>query len=157
MNLWTSLAWTLALGLSVSGCGSKEAVSLAVTVENPEVGVTTGAFATLMGRFDLRLQLGPEAPGSTMVTLGSFALENQPGIKLVDPLPADPDSDTFPVTVAKGSTKIVPFTLHVTKALSAAERDALCAGQVRIVGAVMDSLGARTDPALSDFVTPTCG
>jgi len=95
--------------------------------------------ATVGGGFELKFELGPEASGSTTVTLGSFAVQSLAGASLVDSLKLDPGSTSFPLVVNKGSSKTVTFTLTSSKVLNMDERAALCAGQVKIVGSVVDT------------------
>jgi len=154
MRFW-SLAW--ALPLCLLSCGDKSAVSLTVTLDQPMVAVQDGALgATLAGGFTLKFELGPEASGSTTVSLGSFALQTAAGSALVDPVKLDSTDATFPLVIDKGSAQTVTFTLSSTKVLSASDHDALCAGQVKIVGTVMDSLKGGTDSLSSNAIAPSC-
>lgn len=149
--------WPLAslLSLCLLACGDKGAVSLLVSLEEPTVSVQSGPLgATLGGGFQLQFALGPEASGSTTVTLGSFALQTASGASLVDPLEVDASGTSFPLVVGKGDTQTVTFTLSSKAALM--NGAAICAGQVQIVGSVMDSLKGGTDPLQSAFITPTC-
>jgi hypothetical protein len=155
MRFW-SLAW--ALPLCLLSCGDKSAVSLSVAMDQAMVSATQGNLGTdLGGSFELRFDLGPEASGPATVTLGNFALQTADGTALVDPLMVNAaPSASFPLVVDKGATHYVTFTLSSTKQLTPAQRDALCAGPVRIVGAIMDSLKGGTDPLTSISITPTC-
>lgn len=154
MRFW-SLAW--ALSLCLLSCGDKSAVSLSVAMDQATVSATQGNLGTTLGGgFELRFDLGPEASGPATVTLGNFALQTADGTALVDPLLVDAPSASFPLVVDKGATQSVTFTLGSTKQLTPAQRDALCAGPVRIVGAVMDSLKGGTDPLTSNPIMPTC-
>lgn len=149
--------WPLAslLSLCLIACGDKGAVSLNVSVEQPTVSVQNGALgATLGGGFQLEFALGSEASGSTTVTLGSFALQTAGGVALVDPLQVDAGGTSFPLVIGKGDTQTVTFTLSSKAVIT--NSAAICAGQVRIVGSVMDSLKGGTDPVQSAVITPTC-
>ena len=75
---------------------------------------------------------------------------------LVDQVTLDAGGTTFPLVVNKGASQTVMFMMSSTKVLSAADRSALCAGQVMIVGTVMDSLKGGTDSLSSNPITPTC-
>jgi hypothetical protein len=155
MRLW-SLAWVLPLCLV--SCGDKSAVSLTITLDQATVTATNGTFdgATLDGGFELKFELGPEASGSTTVTLGTFAVQSAAGAVLVDQLKLDSGGTSFPLVVNKGSSQMVRFTLTSMKPLAASERDALCAGQVQIIGSVVDTLKSGTDSLSSNLITPTC-
>ncbi len=63
---------------------------------------------------------------------------------------ATPD---FPIEVAKGGSQSVSFSFDE----DSVDRDAICAGQVRLVGSVMDTLKGATDPVSSVLITPDCG
>jgi hypothetical protein len=154
MRFW-SVAW--ALPVCLLSCGDKSAVSLTVILEQATVTAQNGDLgATLGGGFALQFELGPEASGPTTVTLGNFALQTSGGAPIVDPLKVDAGSTTFPLVVNKGSSQTVTFSVSSTQLLTQSERDALCAGQVQIVGSVMDSLKGGTDPLASGPITPSC-
>ncbi len=141
----------------LGGCGDKSAVALSVNITDANVSAQTSAFgATLGGGFTLEFALGPEASGSTTVTLGSFALQSASGTAILDPLPVDAVGATFPLTVDKGGSQNVTFTIASKASLTQDEQTAICAGQVVIVGAVMDSLSGGTDSLKSVALTPTC-
>lgn len=147
--------WPVFLGLCVvlAGCGSKGGASLLVQVDQPTLSVVDGAAGTsLSGSFHLSLQLGSEASGSAQVTLGNFSLQSEAGAPLIEVLnlTASPD---FPVDVGKGQTQIVNLTFDE----DSVDRATLCAGKVRIVGSVLDSLKGGTDPVSSALFTPDCG
>ena len=148
---FSSLA--LALPLCLVSCGDKSAVSLSAQVNQANVTVTSTALVTTTsGGFELLLELGPEASGPTTVTLGNFALQTAAGSPLIDPLPVDPGSTTFPLVVNKGGSQTAMFSFTSSKG----DHDAICAGQVIIVGSVMDSLKGGTDPLSSPPFTPSC-
>jgi hypothetical protein len=153
MRFWPLV---LALPLGLSSCGDKSAVSLTVVMDQATVTAQDGALgAALGGGFELKFALGPEASGSTTVTLGSFAVQNASGAALVDPVEVMASGASFPLVIEKGGNQAVTFTLS-PKTLKQADRDALCAGQVKIVGTVMDSLKGGTDAVSSELLTPTC-
>jgi hypothetical protein len=153
MRFW-SLA--LVLPLCLVACGDKSAVSLSVIFDQVTVTAQNGLLgASLGGGFTLHFVLGPEASGSTTVTLGNFTLQTAAGAAVVGPLALSSGGATFPLVVDKGSTQTVTFTLMPTT-LTLAEHDALCAGQVQIVGSVMDTLKGGTDPVESADISPTC-
>lgn len=147
----------LALPLCLLSCGDKSAISLTVTVEQASVSAQDGPLGTTLGGgFELKFELGPEASGPATVSLGSFALQTSAGAALVDPVKVEASGASFPLVVSKGSSQSVTFTLSSSKVLMPAERDALCAGQVRLVGSVMDSLKGGTDSLTSNPITPSC-
>jgi hypothetical protein len=146
-------SFALALPLCLVSCGDKSAVSLTAQVDQANVTVTTAPLgSTTTGGFELKLELGSEASGPTTVTLGNFTLQTAAGSPLIDPLPVDPGSTTFPVVVNKGSSQTIMFTFSSSKG----DHGAICAGQVMIVGSVMDSLKGGTDPLSSVPFTPSC-
>jgi hypothetical protein len=147
--------WPVFLGLPLvlTGCGSKGSVSLLVGIDQPTASVVDGAAGTsLSGSFQLTLALGPEASGPTRVTLGNFLLQPESGAPPID-LSNLTSTPEFPIDVAKGDTQFASFTFDK----DSVDRDAVCAGKVRIVGSVMDSLKGGTDPLSSALFTPDCG
>ncbi|MEO6598804.1 MAG: hypothetical protein ABIQ16_02960 [Polyangiaceae bacterium] len=143
----------LLLPVALAACGSKGAVSLVVGIEQPTVSLVDGAAgASLSGSFQLELALGPEASGSTHVTLGNFSLQTEAGAPLIEVLNLT-STPEFPIDVAKGDSQIARFTFNK----DGVDRDEVCAGKVRIVGSVMDSIKGGTDPVSSDLIMPDCG
>jgi hypothetical protein len=120
-------------------------------MSDESIKVTNGAFSGLEGSFQLELTLGSEANGSTQVSLGKFELQTEAGAFLADLGDAMPDQ-AFPINLNKGESKRVVFTL---KDISV-DHDAACAGPVRIVGSVMDTLKGGSDPVRSGSITPDC-
>lgn len=151
MRFWSGL---LSIGFLLLGCGSKGAVSLVADIREPSIIVEDSPFgaSSVSGSFDLHLALGPEASGPTTVTLGNFSLQNEAGESLVDVLHPELDTD-FPLLIAKGASKTVHFTLRQGDSV---ERSKACAGRVRIVGSVMDTLQGGTDPVESLLLLPDC-
>jgi hypothetical protein len=143
MRFLSALLWSVLL----PACGSKGSVSLLVEIDQPMVHVDDG----ISGSFQLSLALGSEASGSTRVTLGNFSLQTEAGAPLIDVLNLS-STPEFPVDVAKGDTQIVSFTFD----RGSVDHDAVCAGKVRIVGSVMDTLKGGTDPVSSALFTPDC-
>lgn len=143
----------LLLPALLAACGDKAAILLTADIRQPTVSVADGAAgSTLSGSFQLVLALGAEASGPTHVTLGNFSLQTEAGVSLVDVLKLD-SSPEFPIDLDKGATQTVSFTFDE----DSVDRDALCAGRVRIVGSVLDSLKGGTDPVSSELTTPDCG
>jgi hypothetical protein len=125
---------------------------LSVLISDESIKVTDGAFGgSLAGSFQLQLTLGSEANGSTQVSLGKFELQTESGTFLAD-LSDATQEPMFPIQLNKGETKKVQFTL---KDISV-DHDAACAGKVRIVGALSDTLKGGTDPVQSSAITPDC-
>ena len=150
MRLW-SVFWVVPALLAA--CGDKSAVSLSAFVSDAVVSVSDTAFGSgLAGSFRVQLSLGPEASGSTQVSLGNFSLQTESGAPLVDVLELESDT-AFPLQIDKGGSKDVNFTFKQ----DSADRESVCAGKVRIVGSVMDSLKGGTDQVDSVAITPDCG
>lgn len=146
--------FALACSALLPGCGDKSEVSLELSMQNANLTVTDGAFGeALTGGFDLSLALGKEASGASTVSLGSFSLRGANGMAVIDPLPVDAGSTTFPVTLSPGDTKVVNFTL-VNVVGPATSRAALCPGPDQILGAVLDN--GKSVSVTSSSITPTC-
>jgi len=143
---WIFPAWLVACSASASD------VSLSVLMSNESVKVTDGAFAGLEGGFQLELALGSYANGSTRVSLGKFELQAESGAVLAD-LGDATSEPAFPIDVNKGESQQVVFTFDGISV----DHDAACAGRVRIVGSVMDTLKGGMDPVRSGLITPDCG
>ncbi|HET7539957.1 MAG TPA: hypothetical protein VFK05_08795 [Polyangiaceae bacterium] len=151
MRSWSAL-WVLPALLA--GCASPSAsiVSLSVLMSGESIQVKDGAFGgSLDGSFQLQLALGSEANGSTEVSLGKFELQTEAGAFLAD-LGDATSEPMFPIHLNKGESKQVQFTL---KDISV-DADAACAGRVRIVGALTDTLKGGSDPVQSGPITPDC-
>jgi len=121
-------------------------------MSDESIKVTNGAFASLEGGFQLQLALGSEANGSTQVSLGKFELHSESGVFLADLSDATPEP-MFPINLNKGESKRVVFTLQGI----GVDRDEVCAGRVRIVGTLTDTLKGGSDPVQSGLLTPDCG
>jgi len=135
----------------LTACGSASDLSLSAHVTDESLQVTGGAFSGLEGSFKLELVLGSEANGATQVSLGKMELQSEAGEFLADLGDALPEP-MFPIDLGKGESKQVLFTL---KDISV-DRDAACAGRVRIVGSVTDTLKGGSVPVRGDAVTPDC-
>ncbi len=147
MRLWSAL-WVLPALLVA--CGSASDVSLSVQVTDESIKVQDTAFgAALSGGFQLRFELGSYASGSTEVSPGNFELQTEAGQVLADLREATPDTD-YPIKLSKGESKQVVYTFEEISV----DRNELCAGTVRIVGSVMDSLKGGTLPVRSEAITP---
>lgn len=135
------------------GCGDKGAVTLTAQLLDPTLSTQAGALgASLAGSFELRLDLGPEAPKSISVTPGAFALHNASGE--LTPLTVSFDSPP-PYELAKGQSKSVVASLDSTKLIPAAVRDALCAGEVWYTATLSDTLSGTTSARSASF-SPAC-
>jgi hypothetical protein len=156
MRLIGSLALAILL-LFTAACGSKGAVSLVAGLSAPELQVeqlTLGA--RLKGGFDLVLEVGPEAEGGTEVSIENFALARG-GTTVVAPLLAAPVDATLPLAVGKGQRRFVRFAIDESKFIEPGQRDQLCAGPVRITGAIRDTLsGGNVSSVASPDVVPAC-
>ena len=149
MRLWFCLLPAFLLACSADASD----VSLSASISNASIKVTNSAFAGVEGGFRLDLSLGSYSNTSTQVTLGKFELQAESGAVLADLADATPEP-MFPVELNKGESKQVVFTFD---GIGVDDRDAACAGRVRIVGSVMDSLKAGTVPVRSGLITPDCG
>ena len=140
-----------------SACGSKGAVSLLAGVSAPDLQVeqlTLGA--RLKGGFDLFLEVGPEAESGTEVSIESFAVARG-GMTLVAPLLAAPVDAMPPLAVGKGQRRVVHFVIDESKFIESGQRDELCAGVVRVTGAIRDTLsGGSLTSVVSPEVVPVC-
>ena len=145
----SSTLWVLPVLLVA--CGSASDLSLSVHISDESIQVTDGAFSGLEGSFQLQLVLGSEANGSTQVSLGKFELQTEAGEFLADLGDATPEP-MFPINLNKGESKRVVFTVDGI----GVDRDLACAGRVRIVGSLMDTLKGGSDPVRSEPITPNC-
>ena len=150
MRLWSAL-WVLPALLVA--CASASDLILSVSISNESLKVTDGAFGgSLSGSFQLQLTLGSEANGSTEVSLGKFELQTEAGAFLANLDDATPEP-MFPIQLNKGESKRVVFTLDGISV----DREKACAGRVRIVGSLMDTLKGGAVPVQSGLITPDCG
>ncbi len=149
MRLWSAL-WVLPALLLA--CGSASDLSLSVRMSDESLKVIDAPFgAELSGGFQLELALGSEASGSTQVSLGNFELQTAAGESLVSLDEATPQP-MFPIDLNKGESKRVVFKIDAI----GVDRARVCAGPVRIVGSLMDTLKGGTDPVRSASITPDC-
>jgi hypothetical protein len=129
------------------------ALSLSASIPVAVINVVDNAFgASLEGGFRLDLALGAEASGPTSVTLGNFSLQTEAGEPLIEVLKAE-TSSVFPLQLSKGDERTVNFNVNE----DGVDKAQLCAGKVRVVGSVQDSLSATTKPAQSALFALGCG
>jgi hypothetical protein len=143
------------LSLALGACGSKDSVSVSASVSNVQLTVADKALGTeLSGSFDLYVEVGPEADGPATISLdGPFSLVRDQ-TTVVDSLSAAPQGVTFPTQVGKGASKTISFQLDTAGLLPAADKASICAGPVRVVGAVKHDLnGGETKPLSSADVS----
>ncbi|HYQ40419.1 MAG TPA: hypothetical protein VER11_00575 [Polyangiaceae bacterium] len=138
-------AWLVACSVDASD------LALTAHIAEPSIQVTDSAFSGINGGFKLDLVLGSEANGSTQVTSADFELQNEAGESLAQLSDAVPDP-MFPISLNKGESKRVVFTIEDI----GVDRSAVCAGRVRIVGSVTDTLKNGMQPVQSDLFTPDC-
>lgn len=149
----TRLSWFGTALLLTVGCGSKESIALSAIVRNVDLAVEQKTLGTaLTGSFELQLELGAEASGSTQVSIEAFALVRGADT-LVSPLAATPVGATFPVSLGKGQKKTIAFQVGDADLLEPSVKDALCAGALRLRGAVSDTLANEKTPLQSADVT----
>jgi len=143
--------------LGLFACGSKDSISVSASVSNVQLAVADKALGTeLSGSFDLYVEVGPEADGSATISPdGPFSLVREQST-VVDSLSTVPQGVTFPIVVGKGASKTIVFQLDTAKLLPAADKTGICAGPVRLVGAVKHNLnGGETKPLTSPDVSVT--
>ena len=141
----------------VTGCGSKGAVSLTVSIESANVELEELALGTrLGGEFDLLMDLGPEAESDTQVSVEAFGLARGEET-LISPLEVVPEGAEFPLTVPKGGRRQVHFVLGSdTQLVDPTDAARICAGSLQIVGALRDSLNdGKLTPIRSRELTPS--
>ncbi len=142
---------TLRLGLALSvpcvllssgaGCGSKDSVALSAYISDADLSLEQGTLGSrLAGSFVLNLELGPEASGSTEVSLEDFALSPAGGVGDLVPGFAPETSETFPLTIAAGEKRKITMTVPDSDTVSDSQVTSLCDGQVEIRASLRDSL-----------------
>jgi hypothetical protein len=143
------------LCVGLGGCGGKERVSLSASVRDVDLQVQEGPFGTfLSGTVELRLRLGPDAPGSTEAELESLKLlrasddlELVPTLSLTSPF--------TPLSLGPGDEQIRVLELDASDPLASATMDELCAEPVKVHGSVTDTLNdGRSTPFGSLGITP---
>ncbi len=142
--------------LLAAACGSKGAVSLVASLEQPTLTARSAALGTeLSGGFELVLSLGKEAPSGSSVELGNFVIKGPSGA-LVDALSLAADAD-FPVSVAPGESQRVHLALDGGGLVAEEVKDALCAAELWYAGDVLDAAnGGKPTPVSSAHFQPTC-
>lgn len=149
----TRRAMALTAALAAVGCGDKGAVTLTAQILNPTLSTADVALGTsLNGSFELRLDLGPEAPRSTTVTPGAFGLYNASGE--ITSLTVSFDSPP-PYELSKGGSKSIVASLDSTKLIDTNLRASVCAGPVWYSATLTDTLSGTTTARSASF-TATC-
>lgn len=132
-------ALTLASG---SGCGSKDSVALSAWITDAELGLEEGTLGNrLTGSFVLNLELGPEASGSTTVSLEDFALAPAGGVGDLVPGFAPETTETFPLTLGAGDKRSITMTVPDGDTIADSQVSLICDGDVEIRASLRDSLG----------------
>lgn len=144
-----SVLWVLPALLVACASPSANDVTLSVQVTDATIQVPEGD--ALSGQFQLRLALGSYASAATQVTPGNFELQTEAGEALAELRDALPDAD-YPIALNPGESKQVVYKLDGVSV----DRSKVCAGPVRIVGSVMDTLKGGTVPLRSGSITPDC-
>lgn len=144
----------VALG-PLASCVDEEGVLLSAEITSPAVTVTSSALVTeVTGAFEIHLSLGDRASDPTTVELGTFSLQRDENV-LLNPLELDTNPG-FPIEVGVGSKKHVEVTIAHPEA-EAELGDALCDGELQIVGTLTDSLGDDRPVTLTSVpFQPTC-
>lgn len=136
-----ALLSTLVLAALTSSCGDKSAVSVTVTVTEPQLSVEEELLGfQVTGSFGINLQLGKLAESGTSVTLDDIALtpSDNPA-QNIEPFDPVATSGSFPVSLSPGDSSTVGFTLEGGDLIDQAGKDTLCAGAVKLRGSVRDS------------------
>jgi hypothetical protein len=135
----------------VLGCGSPGAVATLASITGASVTVEQLTLGThLTGDFDLVVEVGAAASNAATVTPQSFSLSRDAQV-LKSPINVAA-SGTVPFTVGIGEKKSVHFTID--DLLATGEASAICAGKLRIVGQISDSLSGKTLSVTSPDVDP---
>ena len=139
----------LVAAVLLAGCiDTDAAVFVDATIGAPALTVVPqgGLGFGLQGSYALELHLGARASGTSQVTYTSFSLKGSDGSVVVESLPVAVDKPS-PVSVDPGGDVLVTFTIDTGAAtLDPAVKDQICAGQVRIVGVIEDSLESESSP-----------
>jgi hypothetical protein len=149
------LAGLALLSVGLGGCAGKERVSLSVTVSDADLEVQEGLFGTfLSGTVELRLQLGPDAPGSTEAELESLKLlRASDDLELVPVLSLT--SAFTPISLGPGDAQTRVLELDASAPLASTSMDEICAEPVKVHGSVTDTLSdGRSTPFGSPGLTP---
>jgi hypothetical protein len=146
----SSAFWVLPAALVACSVSASD-LSLTARISEASIKVTNSAFSGLQGSFGLALALGSEANGSTQVTGADLELETESGEFLVQLSDAIPEP-MFPINLNKGESKQVTFTLDGI----GVDRTKACAGRVRIVGSVTDTLKGGSSPVQSGLLSLDC-
>jgi hypothetical protein len=152
-------AFAVCACIGALACADRSHVTLSASIQDAQVEVEALTLGTrLGGTFDLDLQLGDKADGTTEVSLETFSLvRHSDATPLVAPLPVTPVGETLPISVGKGDRRSVSFSIGNDDLLSADALVQICAAEVAIIGAISDSLsGGRTTSLESGPVTPIC-
>jgi len=123
-----------------AGCGGKDAVALSVFMSSASLEVKPATLGSqLEGGFNLGFELGPEAPGDTVVSLESFILARSGGTEDLVPGFAPETEEAFPITLKAGDKRSAAFNVS-NLTLSADQLEQVCTGSVEIRASVRDSL-----------------
>jgi hypothetical protein len=148
MRAWPFAIWAFC---AAAGCGNKQSVSLGASIENVELAIEQVALGTVLsGQFDLRLELGAEAPESTSVTLENFALVDATSGSEVLPLSVMAPDTEFPLRVDKGQTQRVRLVIDSRDTSSTDP-----CGTVLVQGTVSDTLSGGTTTGRSPSLVPS--
>jgi hypothetical protein len=144
------------LVLSCLGCGSKAAVTVSATIEQPMLSVSQapgGLAAALSGSYVLHLELGQVAPGGTDATVQASSLQTKDQSLLL-PLKtlADPAGS---IHLEPGQQADVRFTVAERTGVNAQmittqQAMQICGvGMAAIVGAISDTASGTPTPVTS--------
>jgi hypothetical protein len=149
----------LALPLLFTACVNTDAtVFVDASIESATAAVTGGALgATVEGKIELKLHLGPRASGPSKVELGAFAILDAKQEAEITAVVLGASTTEFPVTVDLDSdvAATLPYSLG-SKTVPVETKAKLCdAAGVVIRGTIQDSLLGGSSPFFSPIIHPT--
>jgi hypothetical protein len=140
----------------LAGCGSKDNVALSGSISDVAITIEQVTLGTrLTGGFNLRLELGAQAPEPANVSLGSFSLlaPDQSEVALLMVLD---QGQVFPLALEPGQSRSAELTLDDGNPI-AAEPSSICQS-LRVAGVVSDDAanGRVTSVSSGSFVPGGC-
>jgi hypothetical protein len=144
------------IGLVLAGCGSKDNVALSGSISDVAISIEQLTLGMrLTGGFNLRLELGAQAPQTANVSLGSFSLLG-PDQNEVAPLMVLDPGQVFPLPLEPGQSRSAELTLDDGDPI-AAERSLICQS-LRVAGVVTDDAanGRVTSVSSAAFLPGGC-
>jgi hypothetical protein len=138
LKLMMRQAWyaIVLAGATISCSADEDPVNLSITVEESALSFSPAQLGGLLsGDFKLRMALGEYAPVAVLLpSAPSFRLLDAKDEAVVDPLPVQTTSGSFPLELQPGDSQVVLFQLASSKLLGEEESGKVCGGLVRISG-----------------------